>query len=120
MTKGMNSPGNHSWDLLATYLRPRWPRVALLATLLFGGVALELINPQIVRGFIDIAPVGGAIQALTFAGILYSGVAVLSQVGILLLLFREDWRLGVVLTAFALVALLPLGKLPHYRTEYTL
>ena len=39
--------------LLGTYLRPQRGRVALLAALLVAGVALQLINPQIIRYFID-------------------------------------------------------------------
>src|SRR5918911_5616986 len=39
--------------LLGTYLRPQRGHVALIAILLLGGIALQLINPQIVRYFID-------------------------------------------------------------------
>ncbi|HEX5689380.1 MAG TPA: ABC transporter ATP-binding protein, partial [Roseiflexaceae bacterium] len=40
-------------DLFATYLRPQRGRVALLAALLLGGIALQLLNPQVLRVFID-------------------------------------------------------------------
>ena len=39
--------------LLATYLGPQWPRVLVLAALLFGTIGLKLAGPQIVRAFID-------------------------------------------------------------------
>ena len=39
--------------MLTTYLWPQRGRVALLAALLIAGVAVQLINPQIIRTFID-------------------------------------------------------------------
>ena len=45
----MNIPFKSYWQLLARYLRPRRLRVLVLAVLLFGSIALELINPQIIR-----------------------------------------------------------------------
>ncbi|MBN1178862.1 MAG: ABC transporter ATP-binding protein [Anaerolineae bacterium] len=43
-------------------------------------------------------------------------------VGVLVLLFREDWRVGLTLTAFTLIALVTLGRLrniavPHWAAE---
>ncbi|MGH2510416.1 MAG: ABC transporter transmembrane domain-containing protein, partial [Ktedonobacteraceae bacterium] len=40
-------------QLLVTYLKPQLPRVMLLMLLLFGDIALQLINPQLIRLFID-------------------------------------------------------------------
>lgn len=40
-------------QLLATYLKPQLPRVLLLTLLLFGDIALQLINPQLIRLFVD-------------------------------------------------------------------
>ena len=65
--------------LLARYLRPQRPRVILLAALLLGNIALELLNPQIVRYFLDTAFAGGALEALTWAAAGYLGVALLRQ-----------------------------------------
>ncbi|MFL5733242.1 MAG: ABC transporter ATP-binding protein [Chloroflexia bacterium] len=45
-------------DLLGTYLRPQRGRVALLAGLLLGSTVLQLVNPQIIRYFIDTAQAG--------------------------------------------------------------
>ena len=42
-------------DLQGKYLRPYWPLVALLGVLLFIGTGLQLVTPQLVRRFIDIA-----------------------------------------------------------------
>ncbi len=67
------------WELLSKYLRPRWRTVALLAVLLFGGIGLQLVNPQIVRYFIDTATSGGETSALTAAAAIFIGVAVVRQ-----------------------------------------
>jgi ABC-type multidrug transport system fused ATPase/permease subunit len=171
-------------SLFAEYLRPQRLRVALLSALLLGGIGLELLNPQILRSFIDTAAAGGALPALTRAALLFIGVALIQQVvtvgatyvsqsvgwtatnalradliahcmgldmafhkahtpgeliervdgdvtalatffsqfvilvlgngllllGVLALLFREDWRAGLALSLFALVALLVLNR----------
>jgi ABC-type multidrug transport system fused ATPase/permease subunit len=74
---------NHHWhsSSLIHYLRPQWPRLLLLGVLLVGATALQLINPRIVRYFIDTARSGGAVQTLYVAAALFLGIGVLSQVG---------------------------------------
>ena len=67
------------WDLLAKYLRPQWCRVLLLAVAILGSIGLQLVNPQIVRAFIDTAREGGAMEKLTLTALLFLGVAVASQ-----------------------------------------
>ena len=42
-------------DMLFKYLRPQRTRVLILAMLLFGSIGLQLVNPQILRFFIDTA-----------------------------------------------------------------
>ena len=165
--------------LLATYLRPQWPRAILLGVLLFAGIGLQLANPQIVRIFIDRAQAGAPAERLVSLAILFIGVALLALVatvtetyvaedlgwrttnalradlarhvleldaafhaehgagelieridgdvsaiadffarfvvqvlgsavfllGVLVLLYREDWRVGALLTLFTLAAL---------------
>jgi ATP-binding cassette subfamily B protein len=66
-------------DLLAKYLRPQRYRVLLLGVAILGSIGLQLINPQIVRAFIDAAREGGAIDRLTLTALLFLGVAVASQ-----------------------------------------
>ncbi len=164
--------------LLATYLRPEWPRAVFLALLLFAGIGLELANPQIARFFIDQATAGESFERLVRIALLFIGVVLLAQVatvaetfvaedlgwrttnalrvnltrrvldldasfhakhgagelieridgdvsaiadffsrfvvqvlgsivfllGVLALLYREDWRIGALLTLFALAA----------------
>jgi len=46
------------FDLLSDYLRPlRW-KVTLLGVVLFGTIGLQLINPQLIKRFIDGALAG--------------------------------------------------------------
>lgn len=66
-------------QLLATYLRPQRGRLAILALLLVSNIALQLINPQIMRKFIDTATAGGTDRALLTAAILFIVVALVQQ-----------------------------------------
>jgi ABC-type multidrug transport system fused ATPase/permease subunit len=165
--------------LLATYLRPEWPRAVLLGLLLVAGIGLQLANPQIARTFIDQAQAGEPFERLVWIALLFIGVALLTLaatvaetyvaenlgwrttnalradltrhvleldgsfhaehgagelieridgdvsaiadffarfvvqvlgsavflLGVLVLLYREDWRVGALLTLFALAAL---------------
>jgi ATP-binding cassette, subfamily B, bacterial len=65
--------------LLRNYLGPLWRRTTLLGVLLLLGVGLELLNPQIVRAFIDTAQAGGALETLARAAMLYIGIALVGQ-----------------------------------------
>ncbi len=62
--------------LLRSYLRPQRPRVVLMSALLLAGIALQLINPQIIRWFIDTALAGGSQSVLLQAAILFAIFAV--------------------------------------------
>ena len=66
-------------NILMRYLKPQWPRVVFLGLLLFGNIGLQLINPQILRRFIDTAQTGGPVQILLQAAFLFSGIALLQQ-----------------------------------------
>ncbi len=65
-----------SFQLLTRYLKPEWLRVALLFLLLFGGIGLQLLQPQILRDFIDLAT-GSIRQTAVFNLQSLSGTAVL-------------------------------------------
>lgn len=65
--------------LLTTYLRPQWPKALLMATLLLGGIGLELLGPQILRGFIDTARAGGSVTTLAEDAILFLGATLGAQ-----------------------------------------
>ena len=64
--------------LLSHYLRPLWVKVLWLACLLFSSIGLQLINPQILRSFIDTARTDGSVQRLTLAAGLFLGVALIA------------------------------------------
>ncbi len=66
-------------SLLADYLRPQKGSAALLAALLLGGIALQLVNPQIVRYFLDSAETGSGLDRLFGAAALFMGVAIVGQ-----------------------------------------
>ncbi|MGH9173283.1 MAG: ABC transporter transmembrane domain-containing protein, partial [Vicinamibacterales bacterium] len=64
--------------LLATYLRPEWPRAVLLGLLLVAGIGLQLANPQIARMFIDQAQAGAPFERLVWIALLFIGIALLT------------------------------------------
>ena len=180
-------------ELLVRYLRPQAGMVAALAVLLFTGIGLQLVNPQIVRYFIDEALAGSPVSRLIAAAVLFTAIAVVQQlvnvlaaytsgrvgwtatnalradlgehclsldmsfhndhtpgemieridgdanelggffstfvinllgnalllVGILALLFREDWRAGLALTAFTAVMLAVLASMRHLAVAHS-
>ncbi|MBP8003149.1 MAG: ABC transporter ATP-binding protein [Chloroflexi bacterium] len=179
----MNLPIRQYFRLLSTYLRPQRGKVFLLTVFLFTGIGLQLVAPQVVRDFIDLAQQGGNAAALRHIAFLFLGVTVISQavrifstyltedvkwratnllrddladhtlhldmafhnentpgtmieridgditelsnffsqfilkivgnallmVGVLVLLYQEDWRVGVAFTVFAVVMMLALS-----------
>lgn len=74
----MRLPLKRYLTLLKTYLKPQWLRTLVLAVLLFISIGLQLLNPQILRYFIDTAIAGGATTSLVLAGVLFIGVALLN------------------------------------------
>jgi ATP-binding cassette subfamily B protein len=75
----MPGPIVHQRQLMFNYLRPQGGRVALLATLLLGSIGLQLVNPQVLRAFLDAAKSGGSLAFLARVALLYVGVAVVQQ-----------------------------------------
>jgi ATP-binding cassette subfamily B protein len=69
-------PVRQYWNLLVDYLRPYRLRVVLLAVLLFTGIAFQLINPQIVRSFIDQAIEGADQSDLIRLALVFAVLAV--------------------------------------------
>jgi len=76
----MKIPLGQYWALLVNYLKPQWLRVLALAVLLSASIGLQLVNPQVLRYFIDTAKTGGALRSLAGAGLLFVGVALVNQV----------------------------------------
>ena len=75
----MNLPLKQYWLLLAEYIRPQKGRFILLAALMLGAIGLQLINPQIMRNFIDSALAGAPTNQLVMSGLAFLGVALLYQ-----------------------------------------
>ncbi len=82
----MTLPLRQYWLLLARHIQPQKGRFAMLAFLLLGSIGLQVINPQIMRFFIDTALSGGpaqnkvALQELTLAAAAFIGIALIQQV----------------------------------------
>ena len=68
------------WNLLVTYLKPQRTRVTLLTVLLFGSIGLQLVNPQIIRYFIDTTQAGGSLGTLFIAAGLFIAIALVQRV----------------------------------------
>ncbi|MEH2447417.1 MAG: ABC transporter ATP-binding protein [Nostoc sp.] len=68
------------WNLLVDYLKPQKGQVIKFAIALLASIGLQLINPQILRYFIDTAIAGSSRQDLLFAALLFIGVALVTQV----------------------------------------
>ncbi len=75
----MNLPLRAYLNLFAKYLRPQLGRAALLALLILAGIALRVVNPQIIREFLDAAQNGAPVEQLYLAGALFMGFALLVQ-----------------------------------------
>jgi ABC-type multidrug transport system fused ATPase/permease subunit len=76
----MNLPLRPYMRLLSEYLARQGGRLLLLGLLIFSSIGLQLLNPQILRAFIDTAQAGGAAEILLGAAALFIGVALLQQV----------------------------------------
>jgi ATP-binding cassette, subfamily B, bacterial len=65
--------------LLGSYLKPQWRKVTLMAVLLLVSIGLKLIEPQILRFFIDSAMSQTSLDLLIRAAIFYLIIAVVVQ-----------------------------------------
>ena len=61
----MKIPIHRYWTLLHTYLRPLWPQMIVLGLLLALKITSRLVNPQIVRAFLDQAMAGAPMKPRT-------------------------------------------------------
>ncbi len=75
-----SSPLGGFGQLLATYLGPQRGRVFLLACLVLLTIALQLINPQIIRYFLDSLEGGGQLRQLLTAAAIFTLITILQQV----------------------------------------
>ena len=68
------------WRLLVRYLRPQLGQTLLLLLILCINILLQLINPLIMRRFLDSALAGEAMELLTRLALLFIGIAAVQQV----------------------------------------
>ena len=75
----------HSLTLLRRYLAPEWKRATLLLLLLFTAIGLQLLQPQVLRDFLDLAmgqrqeTVMGGLTSLTATAVLFITIALSRQ-----------------------------------------
>lgn len=67
------------FNLLVDYLRPLRSRVAVLAIVLFGAIGLQIVNPQLIKRFIDGAIDGRSATELIPIAVTFILVAVAQQ-----------------------------------------
>ncbi|HEU5327018.1 MAG TPA: ABC transporter transmembrane domain-containing protein, partial [Thermomicrobiales bacterium] len=67
------------WRLLSRYLRPQWPRMMLLAVILGGVIAVQIVTPLVASRFIDKATAGGALRGLIALALLTMALALVGQ-----------------------------------------
>jgi ATP-binding cassette subfamily B protein len=67
------------WRLLAHYLQPQWPHMALLALILCGTIAVQVVTPLVASRFIGQATSGAALRALIVLALLTMALAVAGQ-----------------------------------------
>ncbi|MGN6757836.1 MAG: ABC transporter ATP-binding protein [Thermomicrobiales bacterium] len=67
------------WRLLSRYLRPQWPRMMLLAVILGGVIAVQIVTPLVASRFIDQATAGGALRGLIALALLTMALALVGQ-----------------------------------------
>jgi len=82
------------WELLSQYIQPQRGQFSLLFILLLVSIGLQLLNPQIIGGFIDAALAGAPARQLVGAGLAFLGIALLQQavtVGVKYLSERVAW-----------------------------
>lgn len=66
--------------LLAAYLGPQRGRVIVLASLVLLTIALQLLNPQIIRYFLDNLQQGSQLRTLLGAAGLFIGITIVQQI----------------------------------------
>jgi len=76
----LNIPFQQYWDLLAKYIKHQKGRFILLAVLLLSTIGLQVVNPQIMRYFIDATQTSTEMRVLIMAALAFISIAVIQQV----------------------------------------
>ncbi len=71
--------GRRHFVLLFGYLKPQWRRVILMAVLLLLNIGLQLLNPWLLKIFIDTATQSGISLSLLFLAFLFMLLALVNQ-----------------------------------------
>lgn len=82
-------------ELLQIYLKGHWGKVALFTIALFGGIAVQLLAPQVIRAFIDAAAEGAELGLLVRLAVWFLVLGLANQIlGILAAYSSADvgWR----------------------------
>lgn len=66
-------------SLMLAYLAPQRRRMVALGALLLGSIGLQLVNPQVLRVFLDAATSGGSARSLALAAAIFIGAALGQQ-----------------------------------------
>lgn len=75
----MKFPVQRYVTLLAKYLKPQWRQTVLLCVLLLLNIGLQLLNPQLLKDFIDTATKGGSTSSLVLLACLFILVVLANQ-----------------------------------------
>ncbi|MDQ2950758.1 MAG: ABC transporter ATP-binding protein/permease [Chloroflexota bacterium] len=67
-------------ELFLRYVGPHWRRALLLGVLLLSNIGLQLLNPQLLRAFIDSAIAGAPVEALARIALAFMAIALVNQV----------------------------------------
>lgn len=78
-TKPTKTTFKQYWQLLVRYLRPQKGQVLLLAVLIIVSITLQLINPQLVRRFLDAAETKRDLNELLVTAVIFMSIAILAQ-----------------------------------------
>jgi ATP-binding cassette, subfamily B, bacterial len=75
----MELPFKRYWALLVQYLQPLRFKVALLALSIFSVIGLQLVNPQIIRYFLDTAAATSHTKPLFVAALIFLAASLMLQ-----------------------------------------
>lgn len=91
----MTLPLQQYYALLHAYLWPQWRRLLWLGVLLLAGIGLQLLPPQLMGRFLDLATTGGSLTTLTWLAAWVIGAVLVQQICTVLAAYLgEDvaWR----------------------------
>ena len=86
----MKNSLRESGQFLSHYIGPMWHNVLLLTLLVVTGISLTLINPQIVRFFIDSVQTARPLDELVRAGVWFILLALIQQVISILSVYMSE------------------------------